>query len=239
MKGEPLAQPYTVKQVGGQRTAVIGVTEVPAGLDILPHLKEQLAGIRIQPPVEALTRWLPKAKEESDRVVLIYYGSAAGLRPIRERFAADLALILVGGTRPDSLPGDAKPPLVGTSNHGRHLALVSIDTMGAKLKAEVTQLAVEPRAQARSDDGDAAGQILRRLGGREGSLIIGRGNCSGTRRGSWSSLREPSRWTARHRPRCWGCGHRQILGHSALDGWEIPVVVINWVSRGLISQAIE
>ena len=107
-------------------------------------MKEQLAGIRIQPPVDALARWLPKAKAESDRVILLYFGSASGLDPIREKFGGDLAAILVGGIRPESLPSDGQPPMVGTSNHGRHLAEVLITGAGPQTKVEVKQLAIEP-----------------------------------------------------------------------------------------------
>jgi len=133
-----------VKEVGGQRVAIMGVAQAPAGVDFLPHLKEQLAAIRIQPPVEALARWLPKAKAESDRVILLYYGSASRLDPIREKFGGDLAAILVGGIRPEGLPSDGQPPLVATSNHGRHLAEVLITGAGPQTKVEVKQLAIEP-----------------------------------------------------------------------------------------------
>ncbi len=143
-KGEPLVQPYVVKAIGGQRIAILGVAQAPAGIDFLPHLRGQLAGIRIQPPVEAMARWLPKAKAESDRVILLYYGSASGIDPIRERFGGDLAAILVGGIRPEGLPSDGKPPLVGTSNHGRELAHVVITGAGPQTKVEVKQLAIEP-----------------------------------------------------------------------------------------------
>jgi 2',3'-cyclic-nucleotide 2'-phosphodiesterase (5'-nucleotidase family) len=141
--GEPLFRPYLVKKVGDTRVALIGVTAVPAGLDFLPHFKEQLAGVRIQPPVEALAKWLPRAKAESDRVILLYYGSAAGLHPIREKFAVEIAAILVGGARLEHLPADVKT-LVATSQHGRHLALVHSTGTGDAAKVEVTQIAVEP-----------------------------------------------------------------------------------------------
>ena len=55
--GKLLAKPYVIKQVGRQKIALIGVTQSPAGLDTLPHLKEQFSGIRIQSPVEALAHW--------------------------------------------------------------------------------------------------------------------------------------------------------------------------------------
>ena len=142
--GEPLAQPYVVRKADGQKLALLGVTHIPAGLEYLPHLKEHLAGIRIQPPVDALAKWLPKAKAESDRVILLYYGSASGLQPIREKYGTEFVAILVGGIRPEHLPKDAKPPLVATSNHGRHLAQVSIKGAGTQAKIEVNQVAIEP-----------------------------------------------------------------------------------------------
>jgi 2',3'-cyclic-nucleotide 2'-phosphodiesterase (5'-nucleotidase family) len=146
-KGEPLVQPYIVKESGGQRIAILGVAQAPAGIDFLPHLKEHLAGIRIQPPIEALAKWLPKAKAESERVILLYYGSLSGLQPIQEQFGGDLTAILVGGIRPENIPQNTKPPLVGTSNHGRHLAQVFF-TQGSGNRSQrsvtVTQLAIEP-----------------------------------------------------------------------------------------------
>jgi 2',3'-cyclic-nucleotide 2'-phosphodiesterase (5'-nucleotidase family) len=145
--GEPLVRPYIIKESGGQRIAIIGVAQAPAGIDFLPHLKEHLAGIRIQPPVDALAKWLPKAKAESDRLILLYYGSASGLQPIQDRFGDDLTAILVGGIRPENLPQNTKPPLIGTSNHGRHLAQIFItqEPGGSRQESvKVNQLAIEP-----------------------------------------------------------------------------------------------
>lgn len=132
--GALLAKPYVVKEAGGERIAIIGVTQSPAGLDDLPHLKEQLAGIRIQAPVEALGKWLPKAKAEADRVVLLYYGSYAGLEPIREKFGGAFAAILVGGTRPEYLPEQSAPPIVGTSDRGQQVAEVRLTDGQAEVK---------------------------------------------------------------------------------------------------------
>jgi hypothetical protein len=47
-----------MRKIGSLKIAMIGVTQRPAGLDYLPHLKHQLAGIRIQPPLEVLAHWL-------------------------------------------------------------------------------------------------------------------------------------------------------------------------------------
>ena len=99
--GQPLVQPYVIKQVAHQRIVLIGLIQSPAGLAYLPHLKEQLTGIRIHSPLEALSQWLPKAQAESDRVILLYYGTLTGLQPIREGFGNAFAAILVGGSRPE------------------------------------------------------------------------------------------------------------------------------------------
>jgi 2',3'-cyclic-nucleotide 2'-phosphodiesterase (5'-nucleotidase family) len=141
--GTPLVRPYVVKTVEGRRIALVGVTDAPAGLGILPHLKEQLDGVRIQPPSEALATWLPKARAESDRVILLYYGSAAGVERIRERFADQIDLILVGGSRPEELPAGTKPPVVATSQHGRHLARVMLTELTSGLKVDTAQIPVE------------------------------------------------------------------------------------------------
>lgn len=101
--GKPLTRPYVVKIVGGRRTALIGITEPPAGYDVLPHLREELSGVTIRPPADALAEWLPKARAESDEVVLLYYGTATGARAMAGRFGADLRAIGVGGIRPARL----------------------------------------------------------------------------------------------------------------------------------------
>jgi hypothetical protein len=75
---------------------------------------------------------------------LLYYGSAAGLEPIREKFAGEFGAILVGGSRPEYLPTKTAVPVVGTGERGQYLAQVQLVGEGSKAKAEVTQIAVEP-----------------------------------------------------------------------------------------------
>jgi hypothetical protein len=127
-----------VKESEGQRVAIIGLSEPPAGMDYLPHLKSQLAGVRIVPPAESLAQWLPKAKAEADDVVLLYYGSAAGAKKLADAFGKDLAAILVGGARPEELPQGTAAPLVAAEEHGKSLARL---TLGAKGPAE--QIAID------------------------------------------------------------------------------------------------
>ena len=141
--GKLLAEPYVVSEGSDGNIAILGVTQSPAGLAYLPHLQEQLAGVHIEPPEEAVAKWLPRAKADADRVVLLYYGSYAGLKPIYERFGDELDAILVGGTRPDYLPKETVPPIVGTSDRGQHLALVEIHGQGPAADVRVTQIPVD------------------------------------------------------------------------------------------------
>src|SRR5688572_28731061 len=139
--GSLLFKPYVLREVGARKVAVVGVTDAPAGLEFLPHLKEQLAGVRVRPPAEALAEWLPKAKAEADRVVLLYYGSVGGLRGIRAKFAEDLTAICVGGVRPSQLPVEAgADPIIAAEEHGKSIARA---TLGGG-KVEVTQVMVTP-----------------------------------------------------------------------------------------------
>jgi 2',3'-cyclic-nucleotide 2'-phosphodiesterase (5'-nucleotidase family) len=139
--GQLIAKPYVVRQAGGERVAIIGVTERPEARDVLPHLQQQLAGIRVQPPIEALSAWLPKARGEAGRVVLLFYGSAIGLDAVRQKFGGDLAAILVGGIPSETLPRDSRPPIVGTAEHGRRLAALRLFGDG---RAETRQIEVAP-----------------------------------------------------------------------------------------------
>ena len=120
--GRPVAKPYVVIDRGGEKVAVLGVTEPPRGLEFLPHLKQQLAGLRVDPPAAALKAQLPKAKAEAARVIVLYHGSAAGLEPVRAEAAAGGAeAVLVGGVRPESLPPSATPPIAGAAEHGKYV----------------------------------------------------------------------------------------------------------------------
>ncbi len=141
--GELLLKPYAVLNRGGERTAVLGATEAPAGLEVLPHLLAQLAGIRIEPPLEALARHLPRAKAESDRVLLLYYGSPAGLRPIISRHGSSLSAVLAGGARPELLPAAVKPPVVGTGALAGEVVRITLTGVALDAEAEVHRLAVD------------------------------------------------------------------------------------------------
>jgi Mg-chelatase subunit ChlD len=125
--GQPLFQPYAVKTAGGRRIAVVGLTELTASMAALPHMRQQLAGVKVGSPLDALATCLPKAKAESDAVVLLYYGSASGLAGVLEKFGGSLAAILVGGVGPESLPAGDTTPLAGASEHGRSIGVVTLN----------------------------------------------------------------------------------------------------------------
>ena len=125
--GRPVFKPYVIKTIAGQKVAILGVTESPPGIDQLPHLQQQLAGLLIRPVAEALADWLPKARRLADRVVLLYYGTAEGLTAVQARFGSDLDAIAVGGIRPDDLPASAHPPVLASDEHGKSLAKLTAD----------------------------------------------------------------------------------------------------------------
>src|SRR4051794_36809881 len=130
-------KPFVVKKTADARVAIVGVSEPPAGLDYLPHLKAQLAGVKIRPVDEALGEWIPKAKAEADEVVLLYYGSAKGLKAVREKFGGELTAICVGGVRPEEVPAGQGTMLLATSEHGKHLARASLQKGGGGMVEQV------------------------------------------------------------------------------------------------------
>lgn len=124
--GQPLFQPFVAKQAGTIKFAIVGATESPAALAVLPELGQQLTGIKIQPPLEALGTVIPKARAAASQVVLLYYGSPASAAPIRKQFAGQIDLILIGGAQPGEVPSGGTPPLIATSSHGRQVADVTL-----------------------------------------------------------------------------------------------------------------
>jgi 2',3'-cyclic-nucleotide 2'-phosphodiesterase (5'-nucleotidase family) len=139
--GQPIVRPYVVRQVGGERIVIVGVTERPDARDVLPHLEQELAGIRVQQPLEALSAWLPKARRETGRVILLFYGSAIGLDAVRRKFGGDLTAILVGGIPSETLPRASRPPVIGAAEQGKRMAELRLWADG---RAETRQVEVAP-----------------------------------------------------------------------------------------------
>lgn len=129
--GALLFPPFHVEEVGGSRIAVIGVTEAPPHLESLPHLAEQLRGITIRPPLEALKTHLPQLEKIADQVLLLYYGSPRGLEEIVATFGPRLAWIGAGGFSPSHLPESLQSKVAVVHPQGAELATVS--GLGAEL----------------------------------------------------------------------------------------------------------
>ena len=125
--GQPLVRRFILQSVAGRQVAVIGLTQRPAALDRLPHLQRQLAGLKILDPVTALEPVLTEVHERgADQVLVLYHGSALGLRRLLDRFSTRVQAILVGGC-PAHLVPDSRHPIIATaSEHGASLTLVQV-----------------------------------------------------------------------------------------------------------------
>ncbi len=143
--GRLIAAPYVVRPAGAVRVALLGVTDLPAGVAALGHIETQLTGVRVRPPVEALGEWLPKAEAASDRVVLLFYGSADVLSEITRRFGTRIAAIGVGNLRPAELPDRSNPPLVGAAQRGTD---VTEAALGGDGRVAVTRFPIDQRYPA-------------------------------------------------------------------------------------------
>lgn len=125
--GKPLFQPYVVKTLGGRRFAIIGLTDVPPDLNVLPHLKRQLTGVTIEPPDTALAKCLPRAQAESDSIILLFYGSPVALAGLNADRLHQCTLILLGDARPDDLPADfAAAGRYAGEQHGRSITVITL-----------------------------------------------------------------------------------------------------------------
>jgi hypothetical protein len=120
--GKPVLPPYVVVN----RTAIIGLCELPPGQELLPHIQKQLAGIRLRPVAEALNESLPKAKAESDRVVVLYHGTGKGLRALRTKLAGTGVMIAAAGVSRENIPDDSAAPVIVSDRHGQTLAKASL-----------------------------------------------------------------------------------------------------------------
>lgn len=174
---EPIARPWVVVEKGGRRVGVIGATGLPAGVDQLPHLAEQLAGVRIDPPLKALAKHLPALEKESETIVVLYYGTAEEAGRIHERFGERISALLVGGVDATLLPMVGSPPLAGAAEGGSEIAIgvVELPRGGGvfrrlavseaippdpELEARLAALAPEREPAEGADSGDGATRRL-------------------------------------------------------------------------------
>jgi hypothetical protein len=131
-------------------------------LDALPWIKAELASVRIAPPLEVLDRAVANAAAESDRVVLMYYGSAGGLEQVRQHLAAakppPVVSILAGGVR--EAPRSAGVPVLAVAGpHGKYVAdLPSVGTVEGVEQRPVLPTIAPDAATADLIAGRAAGR---------------------------------------------------------------------------------
>ena len=123
--GKALLPAFVVIERGGQRVAVMGASEVPPDM---PHLKAGLAGMRFGDPAEAVLAALPKAIGASDRVLLLYYGSADAITAMRSKLADKPVTVLAGGTQADGVTGTfARAAIAVEDIHGKYVARATLD----------------------------------------------------------------------------------------------------------------
>jgi hypothetical protein len=76
--GEPVTYPYIVLERSGLRIGVTGVARREA---VSPG-----DGLRVEEPANALLRWLPEVKEQSELVICLAALDADGIRSLAQRF---------------------------------------------------------------------------------------------------------------------------------------------------------
>jgi 2',3'-cyclic-nucleotide 2'-phosphodiesterase (5'-nucleotidase family) len=94
--GKRLVEPYVIRQIGGQRVALVGLTR-----------QVDTDRITVQPPLDALKAILPELRDKSDVILVL---SNAG-KEIDDKIATtmpEVAVIFAGG---DAMPGGQQGPV--------------------------------------------------------------------------------------------------------------------------------
>lgn len=128
-----LFEPYVVIECGQQRWTIIGLTQRPAGLGRMAHLKSQLAGIDIRPPAEILQAVLPEARAAADRVIVLYYGSAVSVQMLMREFEGEQTtfVTVAAGDHPPAEPPSEAPAIAWTHKHGTRMTRIRFAADGA------------------------------------------------------------------------------------------------------------
>lgn len=179
--GDRLFPDFVIVQSGTHKTAVIGVTERPASLDVLPYLRQQLAGIRIADPGEALADVLPRARAQTDRVVLLIYGRPQTVASLTRRFGDQVDLIGVGGSRPRELlrlNEERGSAVLASEPDGTHITVFRPATGAARSVPLTKDLPSDPdvlAAVTRARPTLPAPPALEKLGATSGQAGMGAG----------------------------------------------------------------
>ncbi len=146
---ERLFEPFTIHERGGERWAIIGLTERPTGLEVIPHLREQLEGVDIRVPGEVLPEVVADASKAADHLVLLYYGGPVSLKRVIDALddpAALRAIIAAGGEGEDD--AGAHPAVAWTAPHGTHLTKLQPASDAPPAEATIERLALGPAVGA-------------------------------------------------------------------------------------------
>jgi len=95
--GELLLPPYQVVRVGTQRVGVLGVTANPRSVQVAPHLKQQLTGLNIRAPRDAINQVVSQLDSQCDCIVLLYYGTISTIEQDLNNLPDPITAIAVGG----------------------------------------------------------------------------------------------------------------------------------------------
>jgi hypothetical protein len=139
-----LFDPYVVTNYGDRRVAILGLTQVPASVAALPHLKAQLRGVRIAPPRESLLKWLSEASQAADDVLLLYYGTPTGVRSVVDGYEDRLAAVLVAGTATHGL--SESDLFVVAAQQGQELQYVTLGRHASEDRplVQVRTISIDP-----------------------------------------------------------------------------------------------
>lgn len=96
--GGRLFDPYVIVKRGGFSIAVIGITEPPLVGALFPHLKHQLEGVYFGSFQDALDDVFPEINQQADHVVVLFSGSAAGLKAVGDAVGGNVDVIACSGT---------------------------------------------------------------------------------------------------------------------------------------------
>jgi len=136
-QGQRLFEPFALVEVGQRRVAVVGVTMEPPGLQYLPQLREQFAGITFGDPLAKLEEVLPSARAEADYVVLLCYGDRDLVEAVHERFGDEFDAVAVGGIGLAGRLPEGSPPVAAATSEGRHLTRL---VLGSDRTPEVIEI---------------------------------------------------------------------------------------------------
>lgn len=106
--GDPIARPFVIRTVDGQRLAITGVSALSEGWLSLTRMKRFTERVEVLDPIERLAKLLPEMKAESDQVIVLFAGEVHELRRLLRELGEQIDVLAVGLT-----PGGMNDPLPG------------------------------------------------------------------------------------------------------------------------------